>query len=149
MERKETLVPVVRVSSREGCRTETSVIDVGGGTSFLVDNLVARGFTDVSVLDVSASALETARDRVKLSAQVDWLVHDVLTWQPARRYGVWHDRAVFHFLVDGADRQRYLQTLRDALEPVRSEYAFHVRNPWAVLPYAKCGYRIAWCHLRG
>jgi Methyltransferase domain len=87
------------------------VVDVGGGASPLVDRLLELGYGDVSVLDLSEVALEEARRRVGPGAPVCWLRQDVLEWRPTRRYGLWHDRAVFHFLVDDMDRARYLETL--------------------------------------
>jgi SAM-dependent methyltransferase len=91
------------------------VIDVGGGASFLVDELLARGYTDHSVLDVSSTALEIAHHRLGDAPPVQWLRADILTWRPHRRYALWHDRAVFHFLNDDADRTRYLDVMRRAL----------------------------------
>jgi hypothetical protein len=98
-----------------GVDRATPVVDAGGGTSFLVDRLVERGFTDVTVLDVSAVALRLARDRLGDAAPVAWIVDDVLSWEPARPYGLWHDRAVFHFLTEPADREAYVATLRAAV----------------------------------
>jgi Methyltransferase domain len=95
---------------------DVGVIDVGGGASRLVDELVAKDFTDVSVLDLSGKALAETRRRLGQLASVELLHADVLAWQPQRRYGLWHDRALFHFLVDPGDRNRYLQTLRSAVE---------------------------------
>lgn len=92
-------------------------IDVGGGASRLVDDLLGRGWRDVTVLDVSAAALEMARARVGPEAPVTWLHQDVLTWQPPRRFGLWHDRAVFHFLVDPDEQRTYLETVAAAIEP--------------------------------
>ncbi len=100
-----------------GIRNDASVVDVGGGASLLVDELLARRFTDISVVDVSQAALELARQRVGPVARVHWLNEDVLTWRPTRRYRLWHDRALFHFFVDASDQDRYLQTLREAVEP--------------------------------
>ena len=94
---------------------DTPVLDVGGGASALVDGLVAGGYSDISVLDISAPALEAARKRLPPGAAVDWLHEDLLAWQPRRRYGLWHDRAVFHFLTDPADRMRYLGLMYRAL----------------------------------
>jgi trans-aconitate methyltransferase len=100
-----------------GVERSAAVIDVGGGASTLADSLVARGFTDVSVLDVSELALAAARRRVGDEAGVRWLHADMLTWQPERRYDLWHDRAAFHFLVTAADQESYLRTMRAALVP--------------------------------
>jgi len=101
-----------------GVEPDTPVVDVGGGASTLVDELLARRFTDVSVLDVSATALAAARHRLGPDARrVAWLEEDLLQWRPVRRYGLWHDRAVFHFLVDPKHRERYRQVLARALDP--------------------------------
>ena len=95
-----------------------AVIDVGGGASGLAGALVSRGFGDVTVLDVSSLALRQARLSLGEEArQVQWVEHDLLTWQPDRRYGLWHDRAVFHFLVNAGDRARYRDVLRAAVRP--------------------------------
>jgi len=83
---------------RLGVPKAAPIIDVGGGTSFLVDELLARHHTDLTVLDVSASALSTAHERLGHGAPVRWLCEDVTTWKPERRYRLWHDRAAFHFL---------------------------------------------------
>ena len=94
-----------------------AVIDVGGGASQLADHLLDRGFADVSVLDVSAAALAEAQRRFGGSAaSVRWLEEDVLLWRPERRYALWHDRALFHFLVTSEERDTYLQTLRSAIQ---------------------------------
>jgi len=81
----------------------------------LVDRLVARGYTDLAVLDVSSTALEIARRRLGDAAPVHWLHEDLLSWQPERRYALWHDRAVFHFLTDAAERAKYLTIMRQTL----------------------------------
>jgi SAM-dependent methyltransferase len=101
-----------------GVGAGSAVIDVGGGASRLVDELLSAGFTDLSVLDVSQAALDIARRRLGvLSQSVRWLHEDVLTWEPTRRYDLWHDRAVFHFLVDQDDQAHYLYLLRRGLAP--------------------------------
>jgi len=94
------------------------VIDVGGGSSRLVDALVARDFTDLTVLDVSSVALEVAQRRLGAQASdVSWIVNDLLSWRPERCYDLWHDRAVFHFLTDPIDRDQYVRVLHTALAP--------------------------------
>jgi SAM-dependent methyltransferase len=86
------------------------VIDVGGGASFLVDGLLARGSSDVTVLDVSQHALDEVEARLGARAATVHLVCcDVLTWAPHGRYDIWHDRAVFHFLTDPIERDRYVE----------------------------------------
>jgi len=102
---------------RLGISSSARVIDVGGGASVLVDSLLERGFTDVSVLDVSKTALAEVRQRLGAITTVSLLQEDLLDWSPERRYDLWHDRAVFHFLVDPGDREIYLRTLRSALRP--------------------------------
>ena len=94
------------------------LIDVGGGASRLVDHLLQAGFTDLTVLDISEAALERAGARLGTAAlKVQWLAVDVTRWKPARLYRLWHDRAVFHFLTEAADRAAYLANLRAALKP--------------------------------
>ena len=92
-----------------------SVIDMGGGESLLVDRLVSRKFTDVTVLDVSQVALDAARARVGDAAQ--WVQADLLTWEPQRQWDVWHDRAVFHFLTDTQEQATYRDLLTRAVKP--------------------------------
>lgn len=95
-----------------------AVIDVGGGSSRLVDGLSEAGFTDLTVLDVAAQSLRNAQDRLGTAAgRIEWLVEDVLTFRPWRQYTLWHDRAVFHFLTDEADRAAYLETVDHAVVP--------------------------------
>jgi SAM-dependent methyltransferase len=104
-------LPSLRVLDAVGVSLAKSVIDVGGGTSRLVDALVARGHTDIAVLDVSEKAIDVARKRLGDSEGVQWLVEDVLTWTPRRRWDVWHDRAVLHFFTTPLQRERYLAAL--------------------------------------
>jgi SAM-dependent methyltransferase len=94
-----------------------ALIDVGGGASTLVDGLVALGYTSVSVLDVSGAALAHASARLGGEAsRVTWLEANILDARLApSRYELWHDRAVFHFLTDTADRRRYVQQVRGAV----------------------------------
>ena len=95
---------------------EAAIIDIGGGASRLVDALLQGGYRDVSVLDLSANALDAAKRRIgQGAAMVDWIVADATTWRPAKTYDVWHDRAAFHFLTDPRDRAAYVERLRSAL----------------------------------
>ncbi|WP_315762771.1 MULTISPECIES: class I SAM-dependent methyltransferase [unclassified Bradyrhizobium] len=94
------------------------IIDIGGGASRLVDALLAAGFRAVTVLDISAAALEVARARIgERAAEVDWIATDVTTWTPQRQYDIWHDRAAFHFLTEERDRRAYIENLRRAVMP--------------------------------
>lgn len=101
-----------------GARPSSAIIDVGGGASRLVDSLVAKGFQDITVLDLSAAALDTAR--VRLGAKRDkvkWIVADATEWRPAELYDIWHDRAAFHFLTTESEQRAYLRRLKQALKP--------------------------------
>lgn len=101
-----------------GVSIEQPVLDVGGGTSLLVDNLLLKGFEKLALLDISEAAVAQSRRRLGLKAdEVEWYVADVRTFIPPYRFALWHDRAVFHFLVDAADRRAYLDVLRATLEP--------------------------------
>ncbi|MBD8872124.1 class I SAM-dependent methyltransferase [Rhodanobacter sp. DHB23] len=98
---------------------ELPVLDVGGGRSTLADDLLARGYTDVGVLDISAVAVAESKQRLAAQApSVHWVVGDVVDLDlPAARVALWHDRAVFHFLTDADERARYVATARHALRP--------------------------------
>ncbi|HEY9518145.1 MAG TPA: class I SAM-dependent methyltransferase [Gemmatimonadales bacterium] len=97
----------------------SSILDVGGGASTLVDGLLAAGYHRLTVLDLSGVALAAARTRVgEAAALVTWLEADLLTMRFAgQAYDLWHDRAVFHFLTDPADRRRYAAQARHAVRP--------------------------------
>jgi len=95
----------------------SAIIDIGGGTSRLVDQLIDRGFLDVTVLDLSAAALETAKARLgERAGRARWLVADATTWGPSRSYDIWHDRAAFHFLTEECDRAAYIARLEHGLK---------------------------------
>lgn len=98
---------------------DTSILDVGGGASTLVDGLLDAGYRRVSVLDIAPTALAVARQRLGDRASlVEWITADVLTHSfPAGRFRVWHDRAVFHFLTDAKDRAAYVAQTRRAVAP--------------------------------
>jgi ubiquinone/menaquinone biosynthesis C-methylase UbiE len=94
------------------------IIDVGGGASTLVDDLLARGYRDVTVLDLSAKAMDAAKGRLGArAADVSWVVGDITRVElPANAYDFWHDRAVFHFLRDADDRRRYVAAVRRSVK---------------------------------
>lgn len=95
-----------------------AIIDVGGGASLLVDRLHERGFRRLAVLDVSAQALAHAKARLGAKADnIEWLEADVTAFRAPHAYALWHDRAVFHFLTQAADRRRYVEVLKRTLEP--------------------------------
>lgn len=103
---------------RAGTGHDAAIIDVGGGASKLAGSLLDRGFTDVTVLDISENALTRAREQLGAGAErVRWIVADVTEAELPRRYDLWHDRAVFHFLVEEVDRERYRALLRASTGP--------------------------------
>jgi ubiquinone/menaquinone biosynthesis C-methylase UbiE len=109
----------LRLIERSGIALGDAVIDVGGGSSTLVDDLLARGYSNLAVLDISWKSLEIARQRLGVKAgRVRWISGDITALRlPAHHYALWHDRAVFHFLVDAADRQRYVQSIQRSVKP--------------------------------
>jgi ubiquinone/menaquinone biosynthesis C-methylase UbiE len=104
---------------RAGLTSDAAIIDVGGGASTLVDDLLERGQSHVTMLDISESAIEQAKERLGTSAEkVTWIIGDVTEISlPEHAYDFWHDRAVFHFLTDEEARQRYVSQVRHALKP--------------------------------
>ena len=97
---------------------ESAIIDVGGGSSTLADDLLENGFIDVSVLDISAAALEKSKRRLgEKSEQIEWIEADITEVSlPENHFDVWHDRAVFHFLTDAEDRRKYVELVMRSLK---------------------------------
>lgn len=92
------------------------IIDIGGGDSNLVDFLLAEGYTDLTVLDISEAALERAKTRLgEKASQVQWIVSDITEFKPQNQYKVWHDRATFHFLTTPTQIQAYLAIAKQAI----------------------------------
>jgi hypothetical protein len=97
---------------------DVAIIDIGGGESRLVDRLLDAGYRDVTVLDVSEHALEHTKVRLGArAASVQWIVADITKWTPARKYRLWHDRAVLHFLTEPDEREAYRRALLSAIVP--------------------------------
>lgn len=106
--------PAVSLQLLRGCSPDLAapVIDVGGGASLLADRLLDEGRTDITVLDLSSTALAFARNRLESrSDQVFWIQGDVTAYELGRSYQIWHDRAVFHFLTEEAEQARYVEQL--------------------------------------
>jgi SAM-dependent methyltransferase len=100
-----------------GVGKDAAIIDIGGGNSTLVDDLLDRGFIDVSVLDISGKAIADSQERLgHKAASVDWHVADITRADLPDRYDLWHDRAVFHFLTDEADRRKYIDLVMRSLK---------------------------------
>ncbi len=94
------------------------IIDVGGGDSLLADHLLERGYSDITVLDISAVAINRARQRLgHLAERVKWIVADAAEFTPSETYDFWHDRAAFHFLTVPGDIAGYLDSVRQGLNP--------------------------------
>jgi hypothetical protein len=111
----------LQMLDRGGIDPSDSVIDLGGGSSPLTAALLARGHSDLTVLDLSLVGMRAAQQRLGDAAErVQWLVGDVRTWRPPRRYLVWHDRALFHFVITDQDRDAYLKALESASVPGRT-----------------------------
>jgi SAM-dependent methyltransferase len=91
-----------------------AIIDVGAGASTFVDGLVARGYSDITLLDISERALSVTRERLGRS-ELRYVAADITSWRAPRLFDLWHDRAVFHFLTDARDREAYRQVMATAL----------------------------------
>ena len=97
---------------------DAAIIDIGAGDSYLIEFLVAKGFTDLTVLDISEKALERAKKRLAEKAElVNWKVQDVTQFSPEKQYDLWHDRGTFHFLTETERRGKYLETVKKAIKP--------------------------------
>ena len=112
----ETSLALIERSAHD---RSTSIIDVGGGESTLVDDLLARGYQTITILDISQTAIDVTKERLKeLSDRVKWIVGDVTRLKLSRgTYDVWHDRAVFHFLTTAEQRAAYVQQVAAAVRP--------------------------------
>jgi ubiquinone/menaquinone biosynthesis C-methylase UbiE len=109
----------LRLIAESGLPRPASIIDVGGGASTLVDDLLAQGYTALSVFDISAKALAAARARLGAAAErVQWFEGDITAMAlPAQAYDLWHDRAVFHFLTTPEQREAYVRNVMRAVKP--------------------------------
>lgn len=98
------------------CPKDAPIIDVGGGDSKLADHLLAEGYSNISVLDISEKAIERAKARLGNEAtRVNWIVSDINDFTPTEQYRVWHDRAAFHFLTTTAAVDNYLYKAKAAI----------------------------------
>ncbi len=102
-----------------GLEPDQPIIDVGGGASTLIDDLLAAGHSAVTVIDIAEPALEILRSRLgDKSSAVNWLCGDITAIElPENAFALWHDRAVFHFLTEASQQERYTESLRRALQP--------------------------------
>lgn len=94
------------------------IIDIGGGDSFLVDHLLELGYYNITVLDISAAAIDRAKKRLgRRASEVKWIIADASNFTPTEQYDVWHDRAAFHFLTDEQEITYYIQTAHQNITP--------------------------------
>jgi SAM-dependent methyltransferase len=128
---------------RLGLPPDAPIIDVGGGASRLAEELLRRGHTDITVADISARALDRAREGFAAADRVEWVVADVRGRDFGRRFALWHDRAVFHFMVTPEDSDAYLATLERSLQPdghvVMATFGPHGPTQCSGLPVARYG----------
>lgn len=97
---------------------DAEIIDIGGGDSYLADNLLELGYKNISILDISSRAIERARKRLGIKAEnVNWNVGDASEYQANEKFDLWHDRAAFHFLNEEQDIAAYISNLRTSLKP--------------------------------
>src|SRR5258708_15001197 len=114
---QESPAPSLELIALARLSADASIIDIGGGASRLVDALVDRNVGQITVLDLSAAALDAAKQRLgNKAAKVRWEIADVTKWEPSQTYDLWHDRAAFHFLTDQADQSAYVDRLKKALK---------------------------------
>ena len=110
--------PSLAALERIGATPAMSLVDVGGGASTLVDALVERGWSDLTVLDIAEPALAASQARLgDEAARVSWQAADIRNWRPGRAFDIWHDRAFFHFLTDPEGRAGYKRALVKGTRP--------------------------------
>jgi 2-polyprenyl-3-methyl-5-hydroxy-6-metoxy-1,4-benzoquinol methylase len=109
----------LRWIDESGLPKTAAILDVGAGRSTLIDDLLTRGYINLTALDISESALADTRQRLgQQAASVTWIAGDVMNVSlPPRHYDLWHDRALFHFLTEPAQRHQYLEQIKRALKP--------------------------------
>ena len=110
--------PTISLQLISASQKNTDLIDIGGGASVLIDHLIDNDYQQLAVLDISDAALQTTKNRLGEKANlVSWFSSDITTFQSPKRFTLWHDRAVFHFLTQATDRQKYLEVLKQTLTP--------------------------------
>ncbi len=93
---------------------DAKIIDIGGGESKLVDNLIKEGYTDITILDISEIAIEKSKKRLGENAKnIKWIVSDILEFNPTENYDLWHDRATFHFLIEENQINHYFEIVKN------------------------------------
>ena len=134
-------VPVVSLQflAKAHLKNTAPLIDIGSGASSLLDAWLSLEFRDLTALDIAASAFMQSKQRLGVAAaRVIFVEANVLNWQPERRYQLWHDRAVFHFLTDADTRKQYINTLMAALEPGGFFHLWRFFNFGAATMFGSC-----------
>jgi ubiquinone/menaquinone biosynthesis C-methylase UbiE len=113
---QENPAPSLELIALAGLHADATIIDIGGGASRFVDALVEQKIGRITVLDLSAAALDAAKKRLgDRGAAVEWVIADATTWEPSQAYDLWYDRATFHFLTNASDRSAYVRNLQKAV----------------------------------
>ncbi len=113
-----------------GLEKTAKIIDIGGGDSKLVDYLLEEGFENISVLDISAKALEKAQNRLGVKAKkINWIVSDITEFEPNTTYDIWHDRATFHFLTTAKQVSKYMNIARKSVNGYLTIGTFSENGP--------------------
>lgn len=110
--------PEVSLDLISSCKLDCCqhIIDVGAGSSILVDRLIELEYQNLHALDISSAALQNSIERLgKFSERVNWIIEDITNFQTDLKFQLWHDRAVFHFLTEKQDRAQYIETLHQAI----------------------------------
>jgi SAM-dependent methyltransferase len=102
---------------RLGLPPDAAIVDIGGGASRLAEELLRRGCSDITVVDIAAEALERAKESLAGADRIEWIAADVRDHDFGRRFALWHDRAVFHFMASGPDRRAYLDAVERSVAP--------------------------------
>jgi len=106
----------LKLIHRTGVGKNAAIVDVGGGASTLAEHLLHEGYRDLTVLDIASAGLAQVQRRLGPEAdRIAWVTTDVAAWRPTRRFELWHDRAVLHFLTSSGEQRAYADTLRAAL----------------------------------
>lgn len=123
----QTSLDLIEEASKD---KSSKIIDIGGGDSNLVDFLLEKGFENISVLDISAKALEKAKERLGAQAEnVDWIATNITEFEPQTMYGIWHDRAAFHFLTTEEEIKKYAEIVKNAVSDTLIIGTFSVNGP--------------------
>lgn len=114
---QEIPVKSLEMINELGLPKTANIIDIGGGDSRLVDSLIEKGYSNISVLDISHEALEKGKNRLgPIAEKIKFLTADVTSFKPTTKYNLWHDRATFHFLTQLEDVEKYLKVAYESLE---------------------------------